>query len=241
MSGTVSHLPRHWASVAVATRSETWQNVMSGVLAICAMIAVGIMVFRRGPPPPPPTSAPPAPVDDWASLAAVGHRIGPVNAAVTILEFGDFECPACGSYHKTTLQPFLQANAMTTALVFRHWPLPYHRFAMPAARASECAARQGAFPAYHKELCGHQDSLGLRSFGQVAVAAGVRDTMAFAECLAEPDEPAAIAVDVKAITELGGTGTPTILVNGYQWFGLPTRVQLDSILKVSRAGSAVSK
>ena len=220
------------------TKSDTWQNAMSGVLALCAIIAVGLMIWGRIFPPPsgPQSSGPPSLVDDWASLAAVGHRIGPADARMTIIEFGDFECPVCGSYHNTTLEPFLQANPTTAALIYRHWPLSYHRFAMPAARASECAARQGAFPAYHHELYAHQDSLGLTSFGQMAAAAGVTDTAAFGACLAEPEPPPAIARDVEAVTNLGGTGTPTILINGYRWFGLPTRTQLDSILDLVADG-----
>jgi protein-disulfide isomerase len=144
----------------MATPSEIWQNIMSGVLAICAVIAIGVMVSRRatvGASSASSISGPPVMVDDWGPLVAAGHRIGPSNAVVTILEFGDFECPVCGSYQQTTLAPFLLENATTAALVYRHWPLSYHRFAMPAARASECAARQGAFPAYHHELYAHQD------------------------------------------------------------------------------------
>lgn len=109
---------------------------------------------------------------------------------------------------------------------------------MPAAHASECAAQQHAFASYHRVLYEHQDSLGLKSFGQFAVLAGIPDTAAFAKCLTEGDD-AAIAADVATVMALGGNGTPTILVNGYQWSGLPTRVQLDSILQFAQANREV--
>lgn len=220
----------------MATRSDIWQNIMSGVLGFCALVAVALMISRRtaqGPSSAP--SDPPERVDNWESLTASGHRIGLANAVVTIVEFGDFECPVCGSYHVSTLAPFLEANPSTTALIYRHWPLSYHRFALPAARASECAAAQGRFAAYHQALFDHQDSLGLRSFGDVALAVGVPDSIQFARCLTDPTEPSAIAADVAAVTALGGIGTPTILVNGFRWYGLPSRMEVDSILGASQS------
>lgn len=221
----------------MSTPSERWQNMMSGVLALCALGVVGLMVTRRTAPRTPAESGPPTRVENWAALVSTGQRIGRDAAPITIVEFGDFECPVCGSYHEATLEPFLREHATTAALVYRHWPLTYHRVALSAARASECAGHQGAFEAFHNELYAHQDSLGLRTFWQVAQQAGVQDSMAFTRCLSDPDVEDAIRVDVEAVTALGGTGTPTILINGYQWHGLPSRSQLDSIAEAAQAGA----
>lgn len=214
----------------MATGSDRWQNSMSGILALCAIAAVVMMWNRthRGPDSA-PTSGPPEPVAEWESVASSGHVMGAVDPTVTIVEFGDFECPVCGSYHRATLRPYLESHPNDVRLVYRHWPLPYHRFAMPAARASECAARQGEFGAYHDELLAHQDSLGLRSFVDIARITGVLDTVRFKTCLAETGPLPTVERDVELANRLGGTGTPTILVNGYRWLGLPTTEQLDSI------------
>lgn len=111
----------------MATRSEVWQNIMSGILVSCAVAAVALMWSRRSTSPGNGiASGPPELVADWASVTASGHRLGPSNAAVTIVEFGDFECPVCGAYQAGVLQPFLDANPTSASLIYRHWPLSYH-------------------------------------------------------------------------------------------------------------------
>lgn len=215
----------------MATRSETWQNAMSGILAVCAIAALGILLLgSTTPPPTSPNSGPPAPIEDWEALAGVGHRIGPDNAIVTIVEFGDYECPVCATFELSTLRPFLSANPGQAALVYRHWPLNYHRFAYPAARASECAADQGLFDEYHAILYEKQDSLGLKSFHEMAVEVGMPDIASFDRCSSADGVVDNIERDMAEAKARGGTGTPTIFVNGMRYYGLPTRAELDSTL-----------
>lgn len=213
------------------------QNGASIILAICAVVAVVTMLRGRSePPPPPPPGTPPVSIQGWTDLVDSGRRIGPEDARIVLVEFGDFECPVCGSYERRTLAPFLDKHHGQAALVFRHWPLDYHRLAYPAARASECAAEQGRFPEFHAVLYQKQDSLGLKSFRSMADESGVPDLERFDTCAGRSGPVERIDRDVEEAKRRGGSGTPTIFVNGYRYFGLPTLRQLDSILVSSPSG-----
>jgi hypothetical protein len=117
-------------------------------VAVCAIIMATGTVWARFRPAAASIRQAPRPVSaavgNWADLEQAGHRIGPASAKLTIVEFGDFECPACGEFEHT-LQQVRRAYPKDVAVVFRHWPLPYHKLAYPAARAAECAADQGRF------------------------------------------------------------------------------------------------
>ena len=222
-------------------RSETHQRLQtlfSGVLACTALVAVGLMVTRgfSRESPVADRGGPPSLVDNWDDIVASGRRIGPREAVVTIVEFGDYECPVCASFEQTVLRPFLDDNPGQAAIVVRHWPLSYHRFAYPSARAAECAGSQGKFAEYHRRLYANHDSLGLKSFEKIASEVDGIDPESFAHCIARSEPVDRIEADIEAVQELGGTGTPTVLVNGYRYHRLPTREILDSVLDAARQG-----
>src|SRR6201999_1765144 len=126
-------------------------DVATGVLVVCAVGVLAIMVHREFAPAPAAAragAAPDHPVSDFPKLAASGHRLGATTAPVTIVEFADFECPVCRHFQTGALEPVQKIYGSQVAVVFRQWPLGYHRFAMPAARAAECAGRQGRFAQY---------------------------------------------------------------------------------------------
>ena len=180
---------------------------------------------------------PPRRLEDWSDLVAAGHRMGSSSPRLTILEFADFECPACRSIESSILGPFLAEHPQDVAVVFRHWPLDYHRFAIPAAIAGECADRQGRFEAFYRVAYAKQDSLGLKTFASFAEDALVPDAAAFAACLEDSTAMVRIRQDAKVALALGGRGTPTIAVNGWLFLHPPTRTQLDSALTAARKES----
>jgi protein-disulfide isomerase len=155
--------------------------------------------------------------------------MGPQGAKVTILEFADFECPACRQF-EPTLRAARAKYPSDVAVVFRHWPLPYHHFALPAARAAECANAQGRFEAMHDLLYARQDSLGLKSFASFAADAGVADTAAFDVCNRSGGPVMALAADTTDARQLGGRGTPTVVVNGLL-LGVPNGAALDKAIQ----------
>ena len=177
---------------------------------------------------------------DWQTYASVGHRFGPKAASVTITEFADFECPVCQKFVTGALATVRQHYPNDVAVVFSHWPHPYHRLAYPAARAAECAADQGRFEAYYEALYSHQDSLGIIPFARIAVLAGVADSQRFAKCNSRSEPVDQIEVDMRAAKALGGAGTPTILVNDMLLPGAPSEATLDSLIRKTLAAKAAA-
>jgi protein-disulfide isomerase len=87
------------------------------------------------------------------------HVRGPVDAPVTIVEYGDFQCPFCGTAHRD-LQEVLRQRPDRVRLVYRHFPIAnIHPYAERAAEAAEAAGRRGRFWEMHDWLYEHQDQL----------------------------------------------------------------------------------
>lgn len=119
------------------------------------------------------------------------------------------------------------------ALVYVHFPLSMHRFALPAARAAECAAAQGRFRAFHDALFDGQDSLGLKAWVSFAGDAEVADTAEFDRCVHKTGDIPLVQSGVTAGKRLGIRGTPTVLINGWELSAPPTSShQLDSLIAV---------
>jgi len=96
----------------------------------------------------------------WAEISSRGHQLGSSSGIVTIVEFGDFQCPACRDFARSALRGALAAFPQELQVLYRHWPLTYHEHAYAAALAAECAAAQGRFKEYHDLLHLKQDSIG---------------------------------------------------------------------------------
>lgn len=219
--------------------SSRLQDLFSGVLALCAVVAVVSMLSRReGATVRGATAAsgPPLAVANWEELVRDGHWMGDQGAPVVVVEFADFQCPAFRHFTNNVLRPFIDDNPGSVAVVFRHWPLSYHPFAHSAARAAECADAQGRFQQFHDRLYEVQDSLGAKPFIEIAREVGVSDTARFAACTAEEGVLARIEHDLLVAEALGGRGTPTVLVNGFRFQSIPNRQTLDSILAEVPAG-----
>ena len=192
---------------------SSWSTTL---LVICAVTVTGLVVRREMFEGPSVLVASPAlsEVEDWDLLSQGPLRIGAPDARVKMVVFGDFECPACRAFMIGTLPKLRADYGGQLAVVFRHWPLEYHRFAYPAARAADCAARQGKFWEFHDKVYEDQDSLGLKQFSEFAAEAGVPDPTAFLQCNSSTDPVAEIDRDAALALAVGGEGTPTVIVNG---------------------------
>lgn len=169
----------------------------------------------------------------WPELIKAGHRLGTArNAPLTILEFADYECPACAGFEKT-LQAFMTRHPEQVSVVFRNWPLPYHHLAYAAARASECADAQGRYQAFHDILFAVQDSLGILPFDSVAARAGVSDLRTFGGCSWKSAKLDVIERDIAAAHDVGAPGTPTVIANGRMFAALPDSARLESALRAA--------
>jgi protein-disulfide isomerase len=129
------------------------------------------------------------------------------------------------------LQRYRTDSAYSFAVLYRHWPLERHRFAEPAARASECAGIQGRFEQMHDSLFSMQAKLGVIPWSELASGAGVKDLRAFEQCMASDSVPGSILADAIAAKRLGARGTPAVVVSGgSQFVGVPSKTVLDSLL-----------
>lgn len=218
------------------------RGVAAGSL-LCALIAVGILARNSLLDPESEETWRPVLVVDsihipeWSKYSGNGgHQFGPPSAKVTVTVFTDFECPACRQFTETALAGARVTYRDQLRLVLRHWPLAIHRFAIPAARAAECAGAQDRFLPFHDLVFAKQDSLGLKSFASYAREAGVEDSLAFDRCYQSAAPIEALAVDTPLVAELGGRGTPLILVNDLVLLRGIDSAGFDAIIQADLAG-----
>jgi Na+/H+ antiporter NhaA len=161
------------------------------------------------------------------------HFRGPIDAPVTVVEYGDFECPYCGRAEpvvRELLQEFGDVR-----YVWRHLPLSdVHPNAQLAAEAAEAAARQDAFWEMHDLLFKHQDALGPRDLISYARELGL-DVERFTDDLREHTGGTRVAEDIDSADLSGVSGTPTFFINGRRHYGA---YDIAALSKAVRAAGA---
>src|SRR3954451_17007731 len=163
----------------------------------------------------------------------VDHVRGPQEAPVTIVEYGDFECPYCGRAESVIRE--LLADSGDIRYVWRHLPLTdVHARAQLAAEASEAAERQGRFWEMHDLLLEHQDALRPSDLLRYAEQVGL-DVDRFTDHLRDHKGAARVARDVDSADLSGVSGTPTFFVNGRRYYG---PYDIDTLSKVARLAGA---
>ena len=140
--------------------------------------------------------------------------LGPADAAITVVEWADFECPHCGMaapiIHKVVDEPEFKPK---TRFVFKNYPLPSHEHADPAARASVAAQNQGKFWEMHDQLFTHQETLTNQDIEGFAKKLGL-DMEKFKTDWNSNETKDKVAKDKEAGAKAGITGTPSIFING---------------------------
>jgi len=165
------------------------------------------------------------------------HIRGPLDAPVTVLEYGDFECPYCGQA-EPIVRELLREHG-DVAYVWRHLPLnDVHPSAQQAAEAAEAAAEQGAFWEMHDLLLDHQDELRFRDLVRYAQQLGL-DVERFENDLRMRTGAARIALDVDSADLSGVSGTPTFFVNDLRHYGAYDIATLSAAVKAARARELV--
>jgi Na+/H+ antiporter NhaA len=145
------------------------------------------------------------------------HMRGPVNAPVTVVEYGDFECPYCGQAEPVVRE--LLREFGDVRYVWRHLPLnDVHPRAQLAAEASEAAAAQGAFWELHDLMLDHQDALGPDDLIGYARQLGL-DVERFTDDVRARAGAVRVADDVDSADLSGVSGTPTFFINGRRHYG----------------------
>lgn len=149
------------------------------------------------------------------------RRRGPAAAKVLIVEFSDFQCPACRVAEKP-LADILALYDGKVRFVFKHYPLRMHAWAVPGAVAAECAGRQGKFWEYHDMLYANQDEwTNEKADGFLAGYAKKTglDAAAWNACRQDPAAAAAVKADQKDGDDAWVGATPTLFINGRRFVG----------------------
>jgi protein-disulfide isomerase len=145
------------------------------------------------------------------------HKLG--DGKVQVVEFGDYQCPACGQAYPVTKQLISDYQGKIT-FIFRNFPLPMHPNALPAAEAAEAAGAQGKFWEMHDKLYETQDEWSgvldpTNAFTHYASDLGI-DADKFKQDIIAKKYQDIISKDQSDGYSLGVQGTPTFFVNGKQ-------------------------
>ena len=168
------------------------------------------------------------------------HVRGKAEAAVTLVEYGDFECPYCGQA-EPIIRELLTRCGDDLRYVFRHLPLSdVHPHAQMAAEAAEAAGAQGAFWQMHDLLFAHQDALTLPDLRRYAESLDL-DVERFSEDLRQRRHASRVSADVASADASGVSGTPTFFVNGRRHHGVYDVAALTAAVRSARAAMPISE
>src|ERR1700682_1391927 len=151
-------------------------------------------------------------------VSARDHVAGPDDAPVTLVEYGDYECPHCGRAHPV-VKAVQRQLADQLRFVFRNFPLAEaHPHALVAAQAAESAGAQGRFWEMHDMIFEHQDALELQDLVGYAELLGL-DVERFERDLETGTYAKKVRDDFRSGVRSGVNGTPTFFLNGERYDG----------------------
>ena len=165
--------------------------------------------------------------DEW--------RLGGIDAPVTLLEYGDFECPHCGAA-RPVLERLVRDDPRAFQLIYRHFPVTtVHPHAMAAAEAAEAAGAQGKFWEMHDLIFTYQDRLEPVDLRRYAGAIGL-DPARFDLEMASHAHQATVREDVRRGIQDGVNGTPTIFIHRVRYDGPRERESILAAVAALEAG-----
>ena len=163
-------------------------------------------------------------------IAGRDHIQGPIDAPVTLLEYGDYECPYCGEAYPI-LKEVQKRLGDKLCFAFRNFPLTNsHLHALRAAETAEAAAAQGRFWEMHDMLYENQEALEDENLGSYAEAIGLDARRLMTE-VQNGEHEARVKEDFKAGMRAGVNGTPTLFINGERYDGPRDVNALLAVLK----------
>ena len=209
------------------------------VVVVMAVIEVPAFKYLIGRPEQPAEGAAvPAAILDERLVRPGSHATGDLSSPVTVVEFGDFECPGCGRI-EPQVEEMLAQYGNRIRFVFRQNPLrDMHPYAETAAEASECAGEQGKFWEAERKFYAEQDDLTEPALDRYASELGL-DMKQFDACLASGAVKSRVQADVEDAQAVGVKGTPTFFVGHKMFFTAPFDQILQTVnQQLAAAGSA---
>jgi protein-disulfide isomerase len=169
-----------------------------------------------------------------APLVGNSPIVGPVNASITVIEFGCFTCPSTRTA-EPVVQEFLAKHGWHVRFAFKYFPLPNHAWSNESAEAAECAREQGKFWEYKKVLFENSDHEPA-ALKRLAIGIGLNSAQ-FDACLDSKKYYGVVASSFREGIESGISGTPTFFFNNVSVVGVPTMQQLEDALAGKASGS----
>lgn len=170
--------------------------------ATVALIIGAVVLFSR----------PTTPVTKEQLIPKSAYTKGDVNAKTTLVEFSDFQCPACKAY-QSVISEILKTNGAQIYFVYRNFPLPQHTFGESAAEAAEAAGKQGRFWEMHDLLFARQEDMSDTLWVELAKELKLDEGL-FATDMKSQTVKDKIANDKADGASLGINSTPTFFLNG---------------------------
>jgi protein-disulfide isomerase len=234
---------RRNSRAAVSTSGRSPLPIFYAIFGLIVVVGVVLLAVRARQDGP--LAASNVPVDQAVrSLnAPVGQTAdgywykGQENAPVTVVEFGDFQCPSCGAAFQA-IEPEIDQDYVETGkikFVFHDFPLPQHANAVPAAQAARAAGAQGKFWAMHDLLYARQaewenDSNVIPRLKSYAAELGL-DQQSLAQALDSQQYAGTIQTAIQDSEQQGINATPTYLVDGKSVDASGLRAAIDAALK----------
>ncbi|HEX8855856.1 MAG TPA: Na+/H+ antiporter NhaA [Thermoleophilaceae bacterium] len=223
----------------LAFHGDTLEEAKIGVLTaavLAALISWGVVSLYKRTPTEVRARRIAGTLDELVDLAEDidperDHIRGDPDAPVTLVEYGDYQCPYCGQA-EVVVRELLNSFGDELRYVWRHLPLnDVHANAQMAAEASEAAAAQGAFWEMNDKLLAHQDELGPKDLGRYAEEIGL-DLDKFWDDIRHHRHAERISDDVASADASGVAGTPSFFINGTRHQGA---YDVDTLTRAVRA------
>lgn len=188
------------------SETKLFAGIMGATLVI--VVAVAVMLGNKSAPKP---------VDLATLVSPTSQAVGPAEAKVTIVEFSDFECPACKAA-QPALDEVLNKYKDKIRFVYREFPLTQHTLAMGAAQAAEAAGLQGKFWEMHRVLFTKSPELSKDNLIKYAMELNL-DAAKFAADMDSGIVQERIQQDLTDGRKVGLKVTPTFFINGTRFDG----------------------
>ena len=181
--------------------SET--KILLGIGALTISLIIGAVVLF---------SRPATPVTKEQLIPKSAYTKGDINAKTMLVEFSDFQCPACKAY-QSVVDDILKTNGAQIYFVYRNFPLPQHTFGGAAAEAAEAAGKQGKYWEMHDLLFARQEDMSDTLWMELAKELKL-DEVQFTTDMKSQAVKDKIANDKADGVALGINSTPTFFLNG---------------------------
>ena len=250
-----SYVPPAPSPAVVVISRATFNYAIIGVVCLIVGVVIGMVVYDRVSQQNQtatdelinravataiaslPTQVAVAAADDPDARVFVATddrpSLGPADAPVVIVEFGDFHCGYCKRFNDETIKPLLETYGDRVRFVFRDYPI-LGSASVQAALAASCAYDQNAFWDFHDRLFADPSELTRDKFLEYAEALNL-DMERFTTCYDEAENQAAVVQDYTDGQALGVSGTPTFFINGKAFIGAQPYASFAAVIDAELA------